>query len=87
MRIASYERGLRFNPDDEIIAELAMYGVITEGADGMCEIVNLIYQHRILQAFKPLFNGLEGEYFSEENGDDFIDYLTPDGVIEIGGPS
>ena len=43
----------------------------------MCEIVNPIYQHRILQAFKPLINGLEGEYFSEENGDDFIDYCQP----------
>ena len=84
MRIASYERGLRFNPDDEIIDELAMYGVIAKGTDGMCEIVNPIYQHRILQAFKPLFNGLESEYFSEENGDDFIDYLTADGVIEMG---
>ena len=83
MRIASYERGLRFNPDDEIIDELTMYGVVAKGADGMCEIVNPIYQHRILQAFKPLFNGLEGEYFSEENGDDFIDYLTPDDVIEM----
>ena len=83
MRIASYERGLRFNPDDEIMDELSMYGVITKGADGMCEIVNPIYQHRILQAFKPTFNGLEAEYFSEENGDDFIDYLTPDGVIEM----
>ena len=83
MRIASYERGLRFNPDDEIMDELAMYGVITKGADGMCEIMNPIYQHRILQAFKPTFNGLEGEYFSEENGDDFIDYLTTDGVIEM----
>ena len=84
MRIASYERGLRFNPDDEIIDELAMYGVVAKGTDGMCEIVNPIYQHRILQAFKPLFNGLENAYFSEENGDDFIDYLTPDGVIEMG---
>ena len=84
MRITSYERGLRFNPDDEIIAELATYGVIAKSTDGMCEIVNPIYQHRILQAFKPLFNGLEDEYFSEENGDDFIDYLTPDGVIEMG---
>ena len=84
MRITSYERGLRFNPDDEIIAELVMYGVIAKSTDGMCEIVNPIYQHRILQAFKPLFNGLEDEYFSEENGDDFIDYLTPDGVIEMG---
>ena len=83
MRIASYERGLRFNPDDEIMDELSMYGVIRKGADGMCEIVNPIYQHRILQAFKPPLNGLEGEYFSEENGDDFIDYLTPDGVIEM----
>ncbi len=83
MRIASYERGLRFNPDDEIMDELSMYGVITKGADGMCEIVNPIYQHRILQTFKPAFNGLEGEYFSEENGDDFIDYVTPDGVIKM----
>ena len=83
MRIASYERGLHFNPDDEIIAELTTYGVIAKSADGMCEIVNPIYQHRILQAFKPLFNGLEGEYFSEENGDDFIDYLTADGAIAL----
>ena len=83
MRIASYERGLPFSLDNNIINELATYGVITEGANGMCEIVNPIYQHRILQAFKPLFNGLEGEYFSEESGADFIDYLTPTGVIEM----
>ena len=83
MRIASYERGLPFSPDNEIMNELTIYGVIAEGADGMCEIVNPIYQHRILQTFKSPFNGLEGEYFSEENGDDFIDYLTPDGVIEM----
>jgi hypothetical protein len=83
MRIASYERGLFFSLDNDIINELAIYGVIAEGTDGMCEIVNPIYQHRILQAFKPLINGLEDEYFSEESGDDFIDYLTPDGVIEM----
>ena len=85
MRIASYERGLPFSLDNDIMNELAIYGVIAEGTDGMCEIVNPIYQHRILQTFKPLFNGLESEYFSEENGDDFIDYLTPDGVIEMEG--
>ena len=84
MRISSYERGLRFNPDDEIMTELAMYGVIARSTDGMCEIVNPIYQHRILQAFKPPFNGLESEYFSEENGDDFIDYVNVDEVIEMG---
>ena len=83
MRIASYERGLPFSLDNDIMNELAIYGVIAEGDDGVCEIVNPIYQHRILQAFKPLFNGLEGEYFSEENGDDFIDYLTSAGVIEM----
>ena len=84
MRVASYDTGLPFSWDHDVMNELATYGVIAEGADGMCEIVNPIYQHRILQVFKPLFNGLESEYFSEENGDDFIDYLTPEGVIEIG---
>ena len=84
MRIASYERGLPFSLDNDLMNELAIYGVIAEGTDGACEIVNPIYQHRILQTFKPLFNGLENAYFSEENGDDFIDYLTPDGVIEMG---
>ena len=64
--------------------ELTIYGVIAEGTDGMCEIVNPIYQHRILHAFKPTINGLENDYFAEENGDDFIDYLTPDGMIEMG---
>ena len=83
LRIASYERGLRFNSDNALMNELGTYGVIAEGPDGMCEIVNPIYQHRILQIFKPLFNGLEGEYFDEENGDDFIDYLTPAGDLEM----
>ena len=84
MRIMTYEEGVPFNPHDDIISELTTYGVIQNGAHGRCEIVNPIYLHHILQAFKPLFNGLEDEYFSEENGDDFIDYLTPDGVIEMG---
>ena len=83
LRIASYEKGTRFNPDDDLMDELVTYGIIKEGSDGMCEIVNPIYQHRILQTFKPLFNGLENAYFSEENGDDFIDYLTSDGAIAL----
>ena len=73
MRIASYERGIPFSLDNDIMNELATYGVIAEGNDGMCEILNPIYQHRILQAFKPLFNGLEGDYFPESTGTDFID--------------
>ena len=83
MNIASYERGVPFNLDDEIINELTMYGVIKRSADRMCQIVNPIYQHRILQAFKPVLNGLENDYFSEEADADFTDYLTQAGEIEL----
>ena len=85
LQIASYDSGVRFNPDDDLMSELVTYGVIAEGPDGMCEIVNPIYQHRILQIFKPTFNGLENIYFSEETGENFIDYLTPTGQLEMEG--
>ena len=81
MKIVSYDRGVQFTLHNEIIAELATYGVITEGTDGVCEIVNPIYQYCIIQAFQPLINGLEGDYFSEKSDTDFIDYLTPDGLL------
>ena len=83
LQIASYESGVLFNPDDALMNELVTYGVISEGPDGMCEIVNPIYQHRILQIFKPTFNGLENVYFPEETGKHFIDYLTPAGDLEM----
>ena len=83
LQIASYESGVLFNPDDVLMNELVTYGVIAEGPDGMCEIVNPIYQHRILQIFKPTFNGLENLYFPEETGKHFIDYLTPAGDLEM----
>ena len=66
LKIASYDRGVPFNPDDTLIEELVSYGVIASGTDRMCAIVNPIYQHRILQIFKPTVNGLEEEYFSED---------------------
>ena len=47
------EEGVHFNRDNEIIAELATYGVLTKDARRMCKIVSPIYQHRIMQAFKP----------------------------------
>ena len=53
MRITAHDDGVDFNLDDEIISELATYGVITEGADGACNIANPIYLYRILRAFKP----------------------------------
>lgn len=83
MRIVSYERGVQFSLRNEIISELATYGVIAKGTDGMCEIVNPIYQHCIIQAFQPLINGLEGEYFAQDTNTDFIDYLTSDGTLEL----
>lgn len=83
MKIASYERGVPFNLDDDVINELTTYGVIKKSSDRMCQIVNPIYQHRILQAFKPAINGLENDYFSEESDADFIDYVTPSGEIEL----
>ena len=83
MKIASYDEGVEFNLDNEIINELATYGVIGEAADGLCEIVNPIYQYRVMQAFKPAVNGLEQDYFPEDTRDGFKDYLTPDGQIHM----
>ena len=83
MKIASYDEGVDFNLDSDIISELAAYGVIAEGTDGMCEIVNPIYQYRIIRVFKPIVNGLEQEYLPENNRAGFQDYLTPDGQIQM----
>ncbi len=83
MRITAYDDGLDFNLRDESIDELAIYGVISEGDDGMCEIANPIYLYAILQAFKPAVNGLEQEYFPEDTADGFRDYLTSTGQIEM----
>ena len=54
MKIASYDEGVAFNLYNELISELATYGVIGEGADGLCEIVNPVYHYCIMQAFNPL---------------------------------
>ena len=80
MRIMANDDGVPFNLHNDIINELATYGVIKEGTDGMCEILNPIYLYCILQAFKPVVNGLEQEYFPEDD-----DYLTPTGQIELAG--
>ena len=53
MKIAFSESGIRFNTDNELISELSIYGIISEGADGMCEIANPIYLYCIMQAFLP----------------------------------
>ena len=81
MQIISYEDSVRFNPDNDIINELATYGVITKGTDRRCEIVNPIYLYRIVQAFKPVVNGLERDYFPEYT--DGFQYLTDTGQIQM----
>ncbi len=83
MKIASYDIGIRFTRHNEIMNQLATYGVIKESTDGMCEILNPIYHYCILQAFKPIVNGLEGEYLPTDNINGFQDYLTPNGDIDI----
>ncbi len=83
MRIMTYEEGVRFNPHDDIISELTTYGVIQNGTDGRCEIVNPIYLHHIMQAFTPTVNGLERDYFAENTTGEFQNYLTPEGHLEI----
>ena len=84
MRIMARDEGVDFNLRSDIISELATYGVIARGPDGMCKIVNPIYLYCILQAFKPLVNGLEDEYLHEKAREGFLDYLTPTGRIDMG---
>ncbi len=84
MRIMARDDGVDFNLRSDIISELATYGVIARGADGMCEIVNPIYLYCILQAFKAVVNGLEDEYLHEDSREGFLDYLTPTGQIDTG---
>ena len=75
--IMSYEEGLDFNLRDPLIDELATYGVIAQDSDGMCQIANPIYLYCIMQTFKPTMNGLEREYFHEDNIEGFQATLPP----------
>ena len=83
MQITALEEGVPFNIRDERISELATYGVIVKGVDNLCEILNPIYLYCIIQTFKPLINGLEHQYLSEDTDSGFRDYLIPTGHIDI----
>ncbi len=83
MRIMARDEGIAFNLRNDIISELATYGVIKESTDGMCEILNPIYLYCIMQVFKPTVNGLEQAYFPEDTDDDGREYLTPAGGIDM----
>ena len=77
------DEGVEFNIYDDVISELATYGVITKGADDTCEIMNPIYLYCILKTFKPAVNGLEDKYFTEDTPGGFLHYLTPTGEIAL----
>ena len=81
MRIMLYDEGVPFSLRNDLINELATYGVLARGTDRMCKITNPIYLHCILQVFKPLVNGLENDYFPEDT--DGFQYLTSDGHIQM----
>ena len=83
MRIMERDEGVDFNMDDDIISELATYGVIKKSADGMCEILNPIYLYRIMRTFKPTVNGLEHQYLPGGGNEGFFNYLTPAGYIDM----
>ena len=83
MRVAFYGNSYNFTLHNETISELATYGVITKGQDGMCQILNPIYLHCIIQALKPLINGLEDEYFPEDSSIDFSEYIAPTGQLQM----
>ncbi len=83
MRITAFDDGLPFNLRDDQISELATFGVIKQGKDGMCEIANPIYFYCIIQTFKPTINGLEQEYLPEDTQDGFRDYLSENGNINM----
>ena len=83
MHIMTRDEGIDFNLDDDIISKLATYGVIKEGADGMCEILNPIYLYRILRTFKPTVNGLEDRYLPDDTDNGFDDYLMSTGHIDM----
>ena len=83
MRITSQDEGVEFNLYDEVISQLATYGVIKKGEDQMCEIANPIYLHCILQTFKPTINGLEDKYYPQETSNGHWDYLTATGELNM----
>ncbi|MCY4554579.1 MAG: AAA-like domain-containing protein [Candidatus Poribacteria bacterium] len=83
MRIMARDEGVDFNMDDDIIGELAMYGVIKRATDGMCEILNPIYLYRIMRTFKPTVNGLEHQYILGGTHEEFLNYITPTERIDM----
>ncbi|MYB65037.1 hypothetical protein F4X73_10135 [Candidatus Poribacteria bacterium] len=54
MGIALNGENRRFNLDNEIISELATYGIITQDENGLCAVHNPIYHQLLIQFFQPV---------------------------------
>ena len=83
MGIALNGENRRFNLDNEIISELATYGIIAEDENGLCTVHNPIYLQRVIQLFQPLINGLEDQYFTEDGPHDFREFVTAEGQLHM----
>ena len=54
MGIALNGENRRFNLDNEIISELATYGIITQDENGLCAVHNPIYHQLLIPFFQPV---------------------------------
>ena len=70
-----------FNRRDKNIQSLVTFGVLKE-KEGLCVIDNPVYQSIIIDAFTPFINGVEDKYLPED-AEDFTDYLSKDGEIQM----
>ena len=79
--IIAGQKERRFNRRDKNVQSLVTFGVVTE-KEGLCVIDNPVYQSIIIDAFTPFINGVEDKYLPED-AEDFTDYLSKDGRIQM----
>ena len=81
-RVMFDDREMEFNINDARISELNTYGIVRENEEGICVIDSPIYQEIIIKTFTPVINGIEDDYLPE-SGDDFTDYLSEAGEVQM----
>jgi hypothetical protein len=64
------------------MSELATYGLVREENE-LCIIDNPIYQEIIIKTFTPFINGVEDKYLPEYAEEDFTDFLSKSGEIQM----
>ncbi len=79
--IIAGQKERRFNRRDKNVQSLVTFGVLKEN-EGFCAIDNPVYQNIIIDALTPFINGVEDKYLPED-AEDFTDYLSKDGEIQM----